>query len=142
MVGDPTLLPEDLVNAIRAAEESTRSYDGFTLNIAIAYGGRNEIVLAARDILASVKDGATTPGSIDVQMVESHLHGGKGLPPVDLIIRTGNECRTSNFLPWLASGHDSVVYFCAPYWPLFRKIDLLRAIRVYDQRVGAAETAR
>jgi len=134
MVGDSSLLPDDLLQAIHAAEEATKTYDGFTLNVAIAYGGRNEIVLAARDILASVRNGTLAPDQIDVQMVENHLYGGKALPPVDLIIRTGNECRTSNFLPWLANGHESAVYFCAPYWPLFRKIDLLRAIRTYDQR--------
>ena len=134
MVGDSSLLPDDLLSTIRAAEDATKDYDGFTLNVAIAYGGRNEIVLAARDILSSVKDGSILPGQIDVRMVENYLHDRKGIPPVDLIIRTGNECRTSNFLPWLANGHESAVYFCAPYWPLFRKIDLLRAIRVYDQR--------
>lgn len=135
MVGDRSLVPPDLLAAISAAEEATKNYSGFCLNIALAYGGRNEIVLAARDILSSVRDGAIRPDAIDVKMVESHLHGGKGLPPVDLIIRTGNDYRTSNFLPWLANGHESAVYFCAPYWPLFRKIDLLRAIRVYDQRM-------
>jgi tritrans,polycis-undecaprenyl-diphosphate synthase [geranylgeranyl-diphosphate specific] len=135
MVGDRSLLPQDLLTAVSAAEEATRAYDGFFLNIALAYGGRNEIVLAARNIISSVHDGAILPGAIDVRMVESHLYGGRGLPPVDLIIRTGNECRTSNFLPWLANGHESAVYFCAPYWPLFRKIDLLRAMRVYDQRM-------
>ena len=139
MVGDRSLLPPDLLAAIRSAEEATKDYSGFYLNIAIAYGGRNEIVLAARDILSSVQGGLISPDAIDVAMVESHLHGGKGLPPVDLIIRTGNEWRTSNFLPWLANGHESAVYFCAPYWPLFRKIDLLRAIRVYDQRIRAME---
>jgi tritrans,polycis-undecaprenyl-diphosphate synthase [geranylgeranyl-diphosphate specific] len=135
MVGDRSLLPQDLLTAVSAAEEATRAYDGFFLNIALAYGGRNEIVLAARNIISSVQDGAILPGAIDVRMVESHLYGGRGLPPVDLIIRTGNEYRTSNFLPWLANGHESAVYFCAPYWPLFRKIDLLRAMRVYDQRI-------
>ena len=134
MLGDSSLLPKDLLGVVRAAEDATKDYDGFTLNIAIAYGGRNEIVLAARDILASVKNGSTRPEEIDVQMVENRLHGGKGIPPVDLIIRTGNDRRTSNFLPWLAAGHESAVYFCVPYWPLFRKIDLLRAIRTYDQR--------
>jgi tritrans,polycis-undecaprenyl-diphosphate synthase [geranylgeranyl-diphosphate specific] len=137
MVGDRSLIPADLLNAISSAEEATRNYTGFYLNIALAYGGRNEIVLAARDILTSVRDGVIPPDAIDVEMVESHLHGGKGLPPVDLIIRTGNDYRTSNFLPWLANGHESAVYFCAPYWPLFRKIDFLRAIRVYDQRMQA-----
>jgi tritrans,polycis-undecaprenyl-diphosphate synthase [geranylgeranyl-diphosphate specific] len=67
-------------------------------------------------------------------VVDRHLHEGLLLPPVDLIIRTGNEKRTSNFLPWLANGNESAVYFSAHYWPVFRRIDLLRAIRVYDQR--------
>jgi tritrans,polycis-undecaprenyl-diphosphate synthase [geranylgeranyl-diphosphate specific] len=131
------MLPDDLKEAVEAAEESTKNNAGFYLNIALAYGGRNEIVLAARKILEEVAQNAIKPDAIDVQMVEKHLHGGKGLPPVDLIVRTGNEYRTSNFLPWLANGHESAVYFCAPYWPLFRKIDLLRAIRIYDQRISA-----
>lgn len=137
MVGDRSLLPEDLREAVDAAETLTRDHDGFWLNIALAYGGRNEIVLAAREILGQAADGSLLPDAIDVQTVENHLHGGKGIPPVDLIIRTGNDFRTSNFLPWLASGHESAVCFCAPYWPMFRKIDLLRAIRIYDQRVAA-----
>jgi tritrans,polycis-undecaprenyl-diphosphate synthase [geranylgeranyl-diphosphate specific] len=137
MVGDRSLLPADLLDAINAAEAATKDHTGFHLNIALAYGGRNEIVLAAREILGEMENTGADPGSITVQMVENHLHSGRVIPPVDLIIRTGNEWRTSNFLPWLANGHESVVYFCAPYWPLFRKIDLLRAIRIYDQRVSA-----
>jgi tritrans,polycis-undecaprenyl-diphosphate synthase [geranylgeranyl-diphosphate specific] len=137
MVGDRSRLPDDLREAVDAAEEATRNHTGFYLNIALAYGGRNEIVLAAREILEEIEKSGLSPDRIDVQMVERHLHGGKGIPPVDLIIRTGNEYRTSNFLPWLANGHESAVYFCAPYWPLFRKIDILRAIRIYDQRMSA-----
>ena len=137
MVGDRSRLPADLREAVEAAEEATRNHTGFYLNIALAYGGRNEIVLAAREILEETEKSGLSPDAIDVQMVERHLHGGKGIPPVDLIIRTGNEYRTSNFLPWLANGHESAVYFCAPYWPLFRKIDVLRAIRIYDQRMSA-----
>jgi tritrans,polycis-undecaprenyl-diphosphate synthase [geranylgeranyl-diphosphate specific] len=137
MVGDRSLLPEDLREAVDAAENQTRNNDGFWLNIALAYGGRNEIVLAAREILSQAADGSLDAEAISVQTVEKHLHGGKGIPPVDLIIRTGNDYRTSNFLPWLASGHESAVCFCAPYWPMFRKIDLLRAIRIYDQRAAA-----
>ena len=136
MVGDRSRLPADLRDVIDSVEAATRTYDGFCLNIALAYGGRNEIVLAAREILTEVAAKELDPASIDVQMVERHLHEGKGIPPVDLIIRTGNDYRTSNFLPWLASGHESAVYFCAPYWPLFRKIDLLRAMRIYDQRLA------
>ena len=137
MVGDRSLLPDDLLRAIEAAEESTAGYSDFYLNIALAYGGRNEIVRAARDLLREVYDGTCSPEEIDPARFEQNLHSGRNLPPVDLIIRTGNEYRTSNFLPWLANGHECVVYFCAPYWPMFRKIDLLRAIRLYSQRVDA-----
>ena len=137
MVGDRSLLPDDLLQAIEAAEESTARYSDFYLNIALAYGGRNEIVRAARDVLQEVYDGTCTLEEIDPARFEQNLHSGRNLPPVDLIIRTGNEYRTSNFLPWLANGHECVVYFCAPYWPMFRKIDLLRAIRLYSQRVDA-----
>jgi tritrans,polycis-undecaprenyl-diphosphate synthase [geranylgeranyl-diphosphate specific] len=137
MVGDRSMLPDDLLDAVNKAEKATQDNTGFHLNIALAYGGRNEIVLAAREILSAVANNRVSPDMIDVHMVEQHLHDKKGIPPVDLIIRTGNDYRTSNFLPWLANGHESAVYFCAPYWPLFRKIDLLRAIRIYDQRVSA-----
>ncbi len=140
MVGDRSMLPDDLLDAVNKAEKATQDNTGFHLNIALAYGGRNEIVLAAREILSAVANNEVSPDMIDVHMVEQHLHEGKGIPPVDLIIRTGNDYRTSNFLPWLANGHESAVYFCAPYWPLFRKIDLLRAIRIYDQRVSAKRT--
>jgi tritrans,polycis-undecaprenyl-diphosphate synthase [geranylgeranyl-diphosphate specific] len=135
MVGDRSLLPADLLQAIEAAEASTAGYSDFYLNIALAYGGRNEIVRATRNILQEVYAGRCSPEEIDPARFEQNLHSGKNLPPVDLIIRTGNEYRTSNFLPWLANGHECVVYFCAPYWPMFRKIDLLRAIRLYSQRV-------
>ncbi len=137
IVGDRSLLPDDLRAAVDAAEGATKDHTGFNLNIALAYGGRNEIVLAAREILSEVEKNGINPDTIDVHTVELHIHAGKGIPPVDLIIRTGNEYRTSNFLPWLATGHESAVYFCAPFWPLFRKIDLLRAIRTYDQRISA-----
>jgi tritrans,polycis-undecaprenyl-diphosphate synthase [geranylgeranyl-diphosphate specific] len=135
VLGDRTLLPPDLLARVEAAEEATRSYGNFFLNIALAYGGRNEIVHAARSILRAVGEGAITPEGIDPALVEEHLYDGKSLPPVDLIIRSGNERRTSNFLPWLANGKESAVYFCAPHWPAFRKIDFFRALRVYDQRI-------
>lgn len=134
MVGDRSLLPRDLIEVIHRAEESTKRYSKFYLNIALAYGGRNEIIRAARKILEGVLEGKHTIDDISTDLVDRYLHSGRGIPPVDLIIRTGNEYRTSNFLPWLANGHECAVYFSAPYWPDFRKIDLLRAIRVYSQR--------
>jgi tritrans,polycis-undecaprenyl-diphosphate synthase [geranylgeranyl-diphosphate specific] len=140
--GDRSMLPEYLIRKIEAAEEATRNYSNYYLNIAIAYGGRNEIVHAARSLLGKVKEGELAPTEIDTQMVERHLNDSRYLPPVDLIVRTGNECRTSNFLPWLANGNECAVYFCAPYWPVFRKLDLLRAIRVYDQRMRLKENGK
>lgn len=134
MVGDRSLLPADLISVITRAEEATSRYDSYFLNVALAYGGRNEIVRAAKEILEKVRTGEYNIGSIGSSLVEQHLCADHNLPPVDLVIRTGNEYRTSNFLPWLANGHESAVYFCAPFWPVFRKIDLLRAIRVYSQR--------
>lgn len=135
MVGDPSLLPPDLIEVIRRAEESTKHYANFYLNVALAYGGRNEIIRAARKILEGVAEGKHTIDDISSDLVDRYLHSGRGIPPVDLVIRTGNEYRTSNFLPWLGTGHECAVYFSAPFWPEFRKIDLLRAIRVYSQRV-------
>jgi tritrans,polycis-undecaprenyl-diphosphate synthase [geranylgeranyl-diphosphate specific] len=134
MVGDRSLLPEDVQKAIARAEQATSGYDSHFLHVAIAYGGRNEIIQAARSILGQVQTGAISPGEIERSMVEQYICADHNLPPVDLVIRTGNEYRTSNFLPWLANGHESAVYFCAPFWPLFRKIDFLRALRVYSQR--------
>ncbi|ABN57714.1 MULTISPECIES: polyprenyl diphosphate synthase [Methanoculleus] len=139
MIGDRSLLPDELLTTIDAAEEATRDYSDYFINIALAYGGRNEIVHAARSILDEVRQGAIDPAAIDPATVEAHLNRGAPIPPVDLIIRTGNDYRTSNFLPWLANGHESAVYFCAPFWPAFRKIDLLRAMRVYDQRMRLKE---
>jgi tritrans,polycis-undecaprenyl-diphosphate synthase [geranylgeranyl-diphosphate specific] len=135
MVGDRTLLPPDLLECIQEVEQATSTYGNYFINVALAYGGRNEIVHAARSILHDVRQGSLSPEGIDPGVVEAHLYNGMNLPPVDLIVRTGDEKRTSNFLPWSANGNESAVYFCAPYWPVFRKLDLLRAIRVYDQRM-------
>ncbi len=135
MLGDRTRLPADLLEVIDAAEAATKDYHTYHLNIALAYGGRNEILTAAKKILGGVRTGSLSPDTINTQLIEAHLYDGCTLPPVDLIIRTGNEYRTSNFLPWLANGHECAVYFCAPYWPLFRRVDLLRAVRVYSQRM-------
>ena len=134
MVGDRNLLPPDLLEKIEKVEELTKDYDAFTINLAIAYGGRNEIVCATRSVLKMIKDKKIKPGDISNKTIEDNLYRDVNIPQVDLIIRTGNEKRTSNFLPWLANGNESAVYFCAPYWPMFRKMDLLRGVRLYDQR--------
>lgn len=135
MIGDRDMLPDDLRGAVEQAEAATAHYDNFYLNMALAYGGRNEMLRATSKILEDVKKQKLTRDDITPDLFEENLYGKNvSLPPVDLIIRTGNESRTSNFLPWLANGHESAVYFCAPYWPMFRKLDMLRAIRVYSER--------
>ncbi|MDD3621082.1 MAG: polyprenyl diphosphate synthase [Methanofollis sp.] len=135
MIGDRSMLPSDLLSLIETAEDATRHYSRYFLNIALAYGGRNEIVHAAQRVVTGVRDGTLEADTITPKTVEHYLYDETPLPPVDLIVRTGNERRTSNFLPWMANGNECAVYFCAPYWPVFRKIDLMRAIRVYDQRM-------
>lgn len=134
-IGKIDLLPQDVVCAIKEVEDLTQNYDGVYLNMALAYGGRGEIVDAARKIAQRVKEDRIKVEEIDENTISAYLYPDKEpIPKVDLIIRTGGEGRTSNFLPWQASGYESAVYFCAPLWPEFRKIDFLRAVRTYQQR--------
>lgn len=135
MIGDRDMLPDDLKGAIEQAEAATAHYDNFYLNMALAYGGRNEMLRTTTKLLDDVQNKRISREEITPELFEENLYGNNvTIPPVDLIIRTGNECRTSNFLPWLANGHESAVFFCAPYWPMFRKLDMLRAIRVFSER--------
>ncbi|MEM2934098.1 MAG: polyprenyl diphosphate synthase [Methanocellales archaeon] len=134
-IGKIDLLPPDVVSAIKQAESLTKNYDRVYLNIALAYGGRCEIVDAARKIAQRVKEGRIKVEEINEDTISAYLYPDEEpVPKVDLIIRTGGEGRTSNFLPWQASGYESAVYFCAPLWPEFRKIDFLRAVRTYQLR--------
>ncbi|MFB6154677.1 MAG: polyprenyl diphosphate synthase [Haloferacaceae archaeon] len=132
-IGDIARLPEEVQEAVRYAETQTREYDNFRLNIALAYGGRNELLRAARDVADAVDDGELDPEDVGVATVEDRLYG-RPVRDVDLIIRTGGDERTSNFLPWHANGNEAAVFFCAPYWPEFSKIDFLRGIRTYRSR--------
>jgi len=132
-IGDHAMLPERVRSAARYAEERTREYDQFVLNVAIAYGGRNELLHAARGVVEDVAAGELAPGDVDVSTVEDRLYDCP-VRDVDLIIRTGGDERTSNFLPWHANGNEAAVFFCAPYWPEFSKVDFLRAIRTYENR--------
>jgi tritrans,polycis-undecaprenyl-diphosphate synthase [geranylgeranyl-diphosphate specific] len=132
-VGQTDRLPERVREAIAYAERRTRGYDSFHLNVALAYGGRAELLNAARDVLRAVADGDLAAGDVDVAAIDDHL-SGQPVRDVDLIIRTGGDERTSNFLPWHANGNEAAVFFCAPYWPEFSKTDFLRAIRTYESR--------
>ncbi len=132
VVGRRELLPDRLRKIIKEVEEATKHHARHFLNVAVAYGGRQEIVDAARKVLRKVKGGMLRPSQIDERVLEEHLYCDGDYVKVDLIIRTGGEQRLSNFLPWQAV--KSVAYFCDVYWPEFRKIDLLRAIRAWQRR--------
>ncbi len=130
-IGQLDLLPEQVQDAIKYAEEKTKDYDEHHLNIAIAYGGREEIIRAIKNISQDVKNGKLETNDIDEQKVASYLYTGD-LPDPDLVLRTSGEERISNFLLWQMAYAE--FYFIDVYWPSFRKIDFLRAIRTYQQR--------
>jgi tritrans,polycis-undecaprenyl-diphosphate synthase [geranylgeranyl-diphosphate specific] len=132
-LGEVDRLPERVRNAVAYAEGRTAGYDRFRLNVALAYGGRAELLGAARDTLDAVAEGRLDPADVDAAEIERRLYA-RPVRDVDLIVRTGGDERTSNFLPWHANGNEAAVFFCAPYWPEFSKIDFLRAIRTYESR--------
>ncbi len=135
VLGNIDLLPPALKSSAKHAEEITRNYDGVFLNVALAYGGRQELVDAAQKMAWKVKTGELSLKDINEETISNNLYPSSGsVPYVDLIIRTGGDERISNFLPWQANGNECAAYFCAPFWPEFRRIDLLRAIRTFQTR--------
>lgn len=140
-IGDIERLPDRVQDAVDYAERRTREYDRFVLNIALAYGGRSELLEAARGVAEEVESGTVSPDEIDVGTIERRLYD-KPVRDVDLIIRTGGDERTSNFLPWHANGNEAAVFFCTPYWPEFSKADFLRGIRTYEHRQESWRRAR
>ena len=132
-IGELDRLPTRVREAVDYAEGRTEGYDRFRLNIALAYGGRAELLTAAREVTRAVSTGELDPDDIDVSVVDGYLYDAT-VRDVDLILRTGGDERTSNFLPWHANGNEAAVCFCTPYWPEFSKRDFLRAIRTYQYR--------
>lgn len=134
-IGRLDVLPESVAAALRAAETATARYDSMILTIAVAYGGREEIVDAVRNLLkAQAKRGMSCSDlieSVTPEAIARHLYAAD-LPDPDLIIRTSGEIRLSGFLLW-QSVH-SEFYFTDVFWPAFRRIDFLRAIRAYQAR--------
>ena len=130
-LGRLELLPENVQKAIRYAEERTAKYEGYFYNIAVAYGGREEIIGAVRNIAADAVKGKLEPQDIDEQTIASYLLTAD-LPDPDLILRTSGEERVSNFLLWQLAYAE--LYFTDVFWPAFRKVDFLRAIRSYQRR--------
>jgi short-chain Z-isoprenyl diphosphate synthase len=134
-IGKLQLLPASLVAAIRAACDATAAYDGMVLTIAVAYSGRDEIVDAVRALLAEQAErgltAADTIAAVTREAIARHLYTA-GSPDPDLIIRTSGEVRLSGFLLWQSA--YSEFYFCDVFWPAFRKVDFLRAVRSYQHR--------
>ena len=140
-IGDVERLPPRVREAVAYAESRTAGYDSLRLNIALAYGGRAELLGAARAVAEDVADGNLDPEDVDADAVERRL-ADHTTRDVDLIIRTGGDERTSNFLPWHANGNEAAAYFCAPYWPEFSKADFLRGLRTYESREESWQQSR
>ncbi|HSP60355.1 MAG TPA: isoprenyl transferase [Ornithinimicrobium sp.] len=135
LVGALDLLPDRTVEALTEAAGRTAAVRGILVNVAIGYGGRREIADAVRSMLRSAADRGMTLAELADQVtaedIAEHLYT-KGQPDPDLVIRTSGEQRLGGFLLW-QSAH-SEFYFCEAYWPDFRKVDFLRALRAYAER--------
>lgn len=135
VVGRHRDLPARLRTAIEAVEAATAANSGLRLTIAVGYSGRDELVDAARSLVRRLINENTPPAQIaDLitrEELARHLYTA-GEPDPDLIIRTSGEIRLSGFLPW--QGAHSELYFTDVYWPAFRELDFLRALRSFQQR--------
>jgi short-chain Z-isoprenyl diphosphate synthase len=134
-VGALDLLPQHTAEALKSAASQTRMVEGLMVNVAVGYGGRQEIADAVRSLLTEHALLGTPMEDLAQQFaaehIEEHLYT-KGQPDPDLVIRTSGEQRLSGFMLW-QSAH-SEYYFCEAYWPDFRRVDFLRALRSYAQR--------
>jgi short-chain Z-isoprenyl diphosphate synthase len=134
-MGALDLLPADTAQVLKDAAEATATQTGLLVNVAVGYGGRREIADAVRSMLQEHATRGTTIEELaeilDVEHIAEHLYTA-GQPDPDLVIRTSGEQRLGGFLLW-QSAH-SEFYFCDAYWPAFRRVDFLRALRSYAAR--------
>lgn len=134
-VGALDLLPDRTAKVLKEARADTETVSGLLVNVAVGYGGRREIADAVRSLLAEHAGKGTSiealAADLDVEHIADHLYT-RGQPDPDLVIRTSGEQRLSGFMLW-QSAH-SEFYFCDAYWPDFRRVDFLRALRAYAQR--------
>ena len=135
VVGDLALLPEKVGEDLRSSVARTADVQGMTVNIAVGYGGRHEITEAVRAMMREASAQGRTldelADSFTDADITAHVYT-KDQPDPDLVIRTSGEQRLSGFMLW-QSVH-SEYYFCEVYWPDFRRVDFLRALRSYAQR--------
>ncbi len=133
-LGKIELLPDSIRELLAKIEKATEDYDEHFLNIAVAYGGRLEIVDVVKSIAEKVKNKELSLSEITSKTVEEHLYTSHlPYPEPDLIIRTSGEERLSGFLLWQSAYSELV--FLDVFWPDFRKIDLMRAVRTYQRRI-------
>jgi short-chain Z-isoprenyl diphosphate synthase len=140
-VGALDLLPDGTARSLKEAQDATADVNGLLVNVAVGYGGRREIADAVRALLheqagrgTSIEDLANV---LDIDHIAAHLYT-KGQPDPELVIRTSGEQRLSGFLLWQTA--HSELFFCEAYWPDFRRVDFLRAVRAYadrERRFGA-----
>ena len=130
-IGDIDKLPKDVRKVLKKTIGDTVKNDKLTLNLALSYGGRAEMIRAVRNIAVEVKAGAVNIEEIDEKVIDSHLYTAD-LPDPDLLIRTGGEARLSNFLLWQASYAE--IYFTDAMWPEFREAAFAGAIAEYQGR--------
>jgi short-chain Z-isoprenyl diphosphate synthase len=135
VIGDIADFPPEVQEALRTIEEVTAHYDNMVLNVALGYGGREEIVAAVKSLLrekaSETPDPAALVEAVSSEAIQRHLYTA-GLPDPDFVIRTSGEVRLSGFLLWQTA--YSEFYFCEAFWPSFRKVDFLRAIRSFQAR--------
>jgi short-chain Z-isoprenyl diphosphate synthase len=134
-VGQLDVLPAQTQKVLKEAEEQAGRNTGILVNVAVGYGGRQEITDAVRSLLADRAEQGVSLGelaeTLSVDDISEHLYT-RGQPDPDLVIRTSGEQRLSGFMLW-QSAH-SEYYFCEVFWPAFRKVDFLRALRDYAAR--------
>ncbi|AZA11105.1 isoprenyl transferase [Corynebacterium gerontici] len=135
VVGHLDLLPDSVAKRLRHAEDLTSGHSGIAVNVAVGYGGRQEIVDAVRELIDdAAKSGVPADELarvVSVDSISKHLYTS-GQPDPDLVIRTSGEQRLSGFLLWQAA--YSEIWFTDTYWPAFRRLDFLRALREYSKR--------
>jgi tritrans,polycis-undecaprenyl-diphosphate synthase [geranylgeranyl-diphosphate specific] len=132
-IGRIESLPESIKEILKRLDETTKNYDNHFLNIALAYGGQYELVDAVKKIGEKIKNGILNVEDINKKEIESNLYTSY-LPQSspDMILRTSGEKRLSGFLMWQSAYSELV--FMDIFWPEFRKIDLMRAIRTFQER--------
>ena len=134
-MGALDLLPDHTARVLKHAAEATTHNPGLLVNVAVGYGGRREIADAVRSLLIDHASKGTTIEQLaevfDVEHIAEHLYTA-GQPDPDLVIRTSGEQRLGGFLLWQST--HSEFYFCDAYWPAFRRVDFLRALRSYSER--------